>query len=180
MYGMNVYNLIGMQHSWQIGAELSHLLESGESMWRHCHILLSIPVNIIGDDRQTQLHHILRHLKRNSNTCTICASLHIPQRLPIMFRKARPQQLSKSGGVKGRRWNGKGGCGKRGEQFTHYEAESLSWYSLALLKQPWTPVSAHNRFITPANSGLSSPSSAWPASAKSCLASSWKWMEKVI
>lgn len=38
-----------------------------------------------------------------------------------------------------------------GHYQTHYFAESLSWYSLDLEKQCWTPESLHNRFM-PANS----------------------------
>ena len=58
-------------------------------------------------------------------------------------------------------------------KITYYEAESLSWYSLDLLKQACTPPSRHNRLITPANSGVMTPSSALPAKTNNCRASSW-------
>ena len=57
---------------------------------------------------------------------------------------------------------------------THYSAESFSWYSRDLLTHSCTPESFHNLFITAANSPDRSPSSAFPANAKNCLASSWK------
>lgn len=59
-------------------------------------------------------------------------------------------------------------------KITYYEAESLSWYSLDLLKQACTPLSRHNRLITPANSGVMTPSSALPAKTNNCRASSWR------
>ena len=57
---------------------------------------------------------------------------------------------------------------------TYYSAESFNWYSRDLLTHSCTPESFHNLFITAANSPDKSPSSALPAKAKNCLASSWK------
>ncbi|KAF6025063.1 hypothetical protein EB796_016640 [Bugula neritina] len=56
---------------------------------------------------------------------------------------------------------------------THYAAESLSWYSLDLEKQCCTPGSFHSLFITEDKSMDISPSSALPARANNCLASSY-------
>lgn len=63
---------------------------------------------------------------------------------------------------------------------SYYDAESLSWYSLDLLKQAWTPASLHNRLITPASSAVITPSSALPANTNSWRASSCKerWRKK--
>lgn len=52
-------------------------------------------------------------------------------------------------------------------QSTYYAAESLSWYSLDLLKQACTPLSFHSLLITPASSAVINPSSAAPANTKS-------------
>ena len=56
---------------------------------------------------------------------------------------------------------------------TYYCAESLSWNSLERLKQAWTPLSAHIRFMQSPSSVVISPSSSELAREKSCLASSW-------
>ncbi len=55
---------------------------------------------------------------------------------------------------------------------THYSAESLSWYSLALVKHFWTPGSFHNRFIWPTNSEVNLISSVWLTTVNTCRASS--------
>lgn len=59
-------------------------------------------------------------------------------------------------------------------QWTHYAAESLSWYSRERLKQAWTPPSFQSRWMTPASSPVMKPSSAEPASTNSCRASSYR------
>lgn len=55
---------------------------------------------------------------------------------------------------------------------THYEAESLRWYSLERPKHVCTPPSNQRRLRIPASSALMSPSSTVLASANNCLASS--------
>lgn len=53
----------------------------------------------------------------------------------------------------------------------------------AYLKQCWTPLSFHKRFMMFANSGVNSPSSAALANVKKCRASSWFkiiWLEHKI
>ena len=62
----------------------------------------------------------------------------------------------------------------RGTTTTHYLAESLSWYSLDLLKQSCTPGSVHNLFIAARSPGENGSVSACRAVIpNNNMASSW-------
>lgn len=60
-------------------------------------------------------------------------------------------------------------------KFTHYFAESLSWYSLLLPKHSWTPLSAQSLFIAAKSSSLNgSVSSILWITSNTIFASGWK------
>ena len=62
---------------------------------------------------------------------------------------------------------------------THYFAESLSWYSLDLLKQYWTPVSVHNLFMAANKAGVNgSVSMCRAVISNSIIASLWRGREE--